>query len=106
MDSATPPKSQEEKRQLGLFDVAAVVVGGIIGVGIFFTPGSVAREMPSPIWVLGIWVLCLFLSPFISLSDSPPPYLIFCVLYIIMAKVIDVVCCVSVRDSKFHLRFI
>ncbi len=44
-------------RPLGPLHVAAVVVGAIVGVGIFFTPASLARALPSPAWVLGIWVL-------------------------------------------------
>lgn len=37
--------------------VAAVVIGAIVGVGIFFTPSTLAKTMPSPAWVLGIWLL-------------------------------------------------
>jgi len=37
--------------------VAAVVVGAIVGVGIFFTPATLAKTMPSPSWMLGIWLL-------------------------------------------------
>jgi APA family basic amino acid/polyamine antiporter len=44
-------------RPLGPSHVAAVVVGAIIGVGIFFTPATLARAVPSPTWVLGLWVL-------------------------------------------------
>jgi APA family basic amino acid/polyamine antiporter len=45
------------ERPLGPFHVAAVAVGAIIGVGIFFTPATLARAVPSPTWVLGLWVL-------------------------------------------------
>jgi basic amino acid/polyamine antiporter, APA family len=45
------------ERPLGPFHVAAVVVGAIIGVGIFFTPATLARAVPSPTWILGLWVL-------------------------------------------------
>src|SRR5580700_7273355 len=45
------------ERPLGPFHVAAVAVGAIIGVGIFFTPATLARAVPSPGWVLGLWVL-------------------------------------------------
>jgi APA family basic amino acid/polyamine antiporter len=37
--------------------VAAVVVGGIVGVGIFSTPATLARTLPGPLWVLGLWLL-------------------------------------------------
>lgn len=46
-----------EERSLTATDIGAVVVGGIIGVGIFFTPGDVAAIVPSPYWVLGMWAL-------------------------------------------------
>src|SRR5512147_755743 len=49
--------TREAERPLGARHVAAVVIGAIIGVGIFFTPATLARSVPSPAWVLGIWVL-------------------------------------------------
>lgn len=45
------------ERPLGPWHVAAVVVGAIVGVGIFFTPAALARALPSPSWVLGLWLL-------------------------------------------------
>ena len=51
MDSPTP------RRELGLFDVACVVIGGIIGVGIFFTPHGVAERTDSPGEMLAAWGL-------------------------------------------------
>jgi APA family basic amino acid/polyamine antiporter len=46
-----------DDRPLGTSHVAAVVIGAIVGVGIFFTPSTLARAVPSPTWVLGVWVL-------------------------------------------------
>ncbi len=46
-----------EERPLGALHVASVVIGAIIGVGIFFTPAVIARALPSPPWVLGVWAL-------------------------------------------------
>ncbi len=34
-----------------------MVVGGIIGSGIFFTPAEVAKALPAGPWVLGVWGL-------------------------------------------------
>jgi APA family basic amino acid/polyamine antiporter len=42
--------------------VAAIVVGAIIGVGIFFTPATLARIVPTAGWVLGIWAVGAFAS--------------------------------------------
>jgi basic amino acid/polyamine antiporter, APA family len=47
----------ELRRELGLFSAALLVVGGIIGSGIFFTPAETARALPSGAWVLGVWTL-------------------------------------------------
>jgi APA family basic amino acid/polyamine antiporter len=44
------------KRALGPFDATMVVVGGIIGAGIFINPYIVAQRLPSPGWVLAAWV--------------------------------------------------
>jgi APA family basic amino acid/polyamine antiporter len=46
-----------DERPLGAAHVAAVVVGAIVGVGIFFTPATLARMVPSAGWVLAIWSL-------------------------------------------------
>lgn len=50
-----PP--DEGARPLGAAHVAAVVIGAIIGVGIFFSPASLARALPSPGWVAAVWLL-------------------------------------------------
>jgi len=44
-------------RQLTLFDATMLVMGGVIGVGIFFTPGSVAALLPEPAAFFGVWLL-------------------------------------------------
>jgi APA family basic amino acid/polyamine antiporter len=48
----TPP---DFKRALGPFDATMVVVGGIIGAGIFINPYIVAQRLPSEGWVLAAW---------------------------------------------------
>lgn len=42
---------------LGVWDAGALIVGIIIGSGIFATPPIVAGHLPHPITMLGIWVL-------------------------------------------------
>ena len=44
-------------RQLSLFDATMLVMGGVIGVGIFFTPGSVAALLPEPAAFFAVWLL-------------------------------------------------
>src|SRR4051812_9493139 len=44
------------KRALGPFDATMVVIGGIIGAGIFVTPYIVAQRLDTPLLVLSAWV--------------------------------------------------
>jgi APA family basic amino acid/polyamine antiporter len=45
------------RRDLGLFSCTLMVVGGIIGSGIFFTPAEVAIGLPGGGWILAVWAL-------------------------------------------------
>jgi APA family basic amino acid/polyamine antiporter len=44
-------------RRLGLFDATMIVMGGIIGAGIFVNPSVVARQVHTPALVLGAWAI-------------------------------------------------
>lgn len=44
-------------RRLGLFDATMIVMGGIIGSGIFMNPSVVARQITAPVLILGVWAL-------------------------------------------------
>jgi basic amino acid/polyamine antiporter, APA family len=44
-------------RRLGLFDATMIVMGGIIGSGIFINPYIVARQLRTPALILGAWAL-------------------------------------------------
>jgi APA family basic amino acid/polyamine antiporter len=44
-------------RRLGLFDATMIVMGGIVGVGVFINPYVVARQVHTPALILGAWVL-------------------------------------------------
>jgi basic amino acid/polyamine antiporter, APA family len=45
------------KRQLGLFDATMIVMGGIVGAGIFANPSEVAHRVHTPALILGAWTL-------------------------------------------------
>ena len=52
-----PPSDQGGLlRQLGLFDSTMVMVGIVIGSGIFVTTGIMAKSLPSPGWILLAWI--------------------------------------------------
>lgn len=44
-------------RRLGPFDATMLVMGGIIGAGIFVNPAEVARSVDTPVLIIGVWVL-------------------------------------------------
>jgi APA family basic amino acid/polyamine antiporter len=44
-------------RRLGTFDATMLVMGGIIGSGIFVTPAEVGRHVTTPLLIVGVWVL-------------------------------------------------
>jgi len=43
-------------RRLGLFDATMLVMGGIIGSGIFLNSAEVARHVSAPFLIVGMWV--------------------------------------------------
>ena len=47
----------EFNRGLGLFDATMVVVGSMIGSGIFIVSADIARLVGSPAWLLAAWVV-------------------------------------------------
>ncbi len=55
-------------RVLGLWDVVSIVIGGVIGSGIFLVPKSIAGVLPSPLLMLSVWVAGGLLSYFGALA--------------------------------------
>jgi APA family basic amino acid/polyamine antiporter len=62
------PKGNSHRlvRRLGLFDVTMLVMGGIIGAGIFVNPAEVARHVTTPGWIVGVWII----GGFVALAAS------------------------------------
>ena len=55
--SAPDTSSHGLARRLGVFDATMLVMGGIVGSGIFVTPAEVARHVATPLLIVGVWVL-------------------------------------------------
>jgi len=56
-----PPLDLESRRprlapKLGLFDATMMVMGGIVGAGVFMNPYVVAQRLHSPVLILSVWV--------------------------------------------------
>jgi APA family basic amino acid/polyamine antiporter len=44
-------------RRLGAFDATMLVMGGIVGSGIFVNPAEVARHVATPFLIVGVWLI-------------------------------------------------
>jgi len=55
---------------LGLFTTITMVVGGVIGSGIFRKPGVMASQLGSPELLLGVWVLAGVITLFGALTNA------------------------------------
>src|SRR5882724_5810824 len=53
---------QEMKRELGLFDGTMLVVGSMIGSGIFIGSGDIMRNVGSAGWLIAIWLITGFMT--------------------------------------------
>src|ERR1035437_9072522 len=52
------------KRALGLYATTALVIGSVVGSGIFSSPSQMARDLPSAPYLMGVWVLTGILTLF------------------------------------------
>ncbi|OGD29326.1 MAG: hypothetical protein A2Y56_10625 [Candidatus Aminicenantes bacterium RBG_13_63_10] len=70
--STSSPSNGAQKpgllRVLGLWDIVSIVIGGVIGSGIFLVPMAMAGHVQSPLLMLAVWVVGGLLSFFGALS--------------------------------------
>ena len=52
-----PQREPKLVRRLGLFDATMLVMGGIVGSGIFVNPAEVARHVSTPALIVGVWLI-------------------------------------------------
>ena len=50
------PHAEKLARTMGLFDATMIVMGGVVGVGIFMNPSVVAGHLHSAALILGAWI--------------------------------------------------
>ena len=53
----TAGSSSQYIRRLGVFDTTMVVIGGIIGAGIFLNPAIVAQRVHTTAFILTAWII-------------------------------------------------
>jgi APA family basic amino acid/polyamine antiporter len=52
------------KRALGLYATTSIVIGSVVGSGIFSSPSQMARDLPSAPYLLGVWLFTGVLTLF------------------------------------------
>ena len=57
MPNTTDDSAPKLLRRLSTFDMTMIVIGSIIGAGIFMTPSSIAQVLPSPVLIIFVWAL-------------------------------------------------
>src|SRR5687768_13777909 len=62
MSAHSPSLTRDLRRQLTFGDAVAIIIGIMIGSGIFIVPSSIARSLPSPLAILSAWILAGALS--------------------------------------------
>src|ERR1700741_1860934 len=60
----------ELKRTLNFNTTVAIVVGGVIGSGIFMKPALMASQLGSPLLLLSVWVVAGIITLFGALSNA------------------------------------
>jgi APA family basic amino acid/polyamine antiporter len=68
MSANGTPSSSALPRVLGLWDIVSIVIGGVIGSGIFLVPKDMAAAVQVPLLILAVWVVGGVLSFFGALA--------------------------------------
>ena len=68
LNAVAQPESKELPRVLGLVDVIGIVIGSVIGSGIFIVPAAIAAQVKSPLLIFAVWLVGGILSFFGALS--------------------------------------
>jgi len=58
----SPQPESKLKQKLTLFDMTMIAIGSTIGSGIFLTPSIIAKALPSPKWIILVWIVGGLLS--------------------------------------------
>jgi APA family basic amino acid/polyamine antiporter len=67
---SAPKEKEQLARTLGLWSTIALVVGGVIGSGIFLKPSLMASQLGSPLLLLFVWILAGIITLFGALSNA------------------------------------
>jgi APA family basic amino acid/polyamine antiporter len=57
MPATKPANSQSLVPRIGFWPATSVIIGSIIGAGIFMKPSTMAAQLGSPVWLVLVWIL-------------------------------------------------
>ena len=58
------PTTSSLAKKIGFWSATALIIGSIIGSGVFMKPASMAGQLGSPIWLTIVWVIAGLFSLF------------------------------------------
>ncbi|MBI5857491.1 MAG: amino acid permease [Sphingobacteriales bacterium] len=61
------PAASSLARKIGFWSSTSIIIGSIIGSGVFMKPSSMAEQLGSPVWLTIVWVIAGLFSLFGSL---------------------------------------
>jgi basic amino acid/polyamine antiporter, APA family len=50
------------QRNIGLFGAVSIIIGSVIGSGIFMKPATIASQVGSPFWIIMVWLVAGVMS--------------------------------------------
>lgn len=59
-----PPRISALEKTIGFWPAVAIIVGSMIGSGVFMKPSSMASQVGSPVWLALVWVIAGLFSLF------------------------------------------
>ena len=64
------PPTTELKRTISFTTAASLVIGGVIGSGIFMRPAEMAGQLGSPFWIMLAWVIAGIITILSAMSSA------------------------------------
>ena len=58
------PTTTSLAKKIGFWSATAIIIGSVIGSGVFMKPASMAGQLGSPVWLTIVWIIAGLFSLF------------------------------------------